>query len=103
MNSILKFLNLLDYENNLSITNLAVYIALIKIMIIPGSSLEDAGMLFTVLVNYSYKKHLISNSKDNENSDKEEMLKKLSDLESKLEKHNSSINQLQLQNGMKIK
>jgi hypothetical protein len=54
--SVLAFLNILDREGNLSITNLAVIITLTKLAIAPQASLVDTGTLLIALANYSHKR-----------------------------------------------
>ena len=100
MNKILSFLNLLDYEGNLSITNLAVYIALVKMIFIPGGSLEDAGILFTALSSYAYKKHLVSKTVNAESSKNIELETVLDELNKRIEKTESKTNALSLKSGM---
>lgn len=52
---VLKFLNLLDKDNNLSLTNVSVLVCIVK-MCIPGSSIVDVGALLLALINYSHKR-----------------------------------------------
>ena len=52
------FFQILDQSNHLSITNLALYVILIKIALSPVLSITDAGTLFIVLLNYTSKKVL---------------------------------------------
>lgn len=53
---VLKFLNLLDDSGCLSITNLAVIIAIIK-MASSHVAPVDAGALFASLLNYAHKRY----------------------------------------------
>jgi hypothetical protein len=53
---ILRFLNIVDEQDRLSITNLAVYIALAKLALTPATPM-DMGVLFTSLLNYAHKRH----------------------------------------------
>ncbi len=49
----LKFLRLVDeHDGNVSLTNLALLVVLVKIAISTNVSLVDAGALFTVLLSY---------------------------------------------------
>lgn len=52
------FLRLIDENNQLSITNIAVYIVLVKIALVQDFNITDAGALFVCLLNYSGKKYL---------------------------------------------
>lgn len=56
MNKFLKFFNLLDGSNNLSITNIALIILLTKIAINPALSLPEVSAFFLALLNYSHKR-----------------------------------------------
>lgn len=56
---ILVFFRVVDeHDNNLSITNIALLIALAKLAVTPTASLTDAGALIAGLSAYSYKKYL---------------------------------------------
>lgn len=61
-NKVLAFLNLLDSEGRLSITNLAVLITLIKLATSTSASITEAGTLLIVLGNYALKRHTIANA-----------------------------------------
>lgn len=53
---VLSFLNLLDKEGNLSITNVAVYIALVKMAFASQLNSCDVVALVGVLGNYAHKR-----------------------------------------------
>lgn len=53
---LLKFLNLLDATGSLSLTNVAVIIAIVK-MASSHSAPVDAGALFASLLNYAHKRY----------------------------------------------
>ena len=97
---IFNFLNILDSEGKLSITNLAVYIVLIKLTISPVASLTEAGSLLMVLANYAHKRIVnTANAQPDETPDMitpqiDAMKTKMSDVESK-------ISALSLQAGIK--
>ena len=61
----LKFLNLLDSSGCLSLTNLAVYIAMFK-MASSHAAPIDAGALFASLLNYAHKRY--TNSQGDEDA-----------------------------------
>jgi hypothetical protein len=52
----LTFLNLLDNSGNLSITNVAVIICLVKIAMASQFSGTEVGALVATLLNYSHKR-----------------------------------------------
>lgn len=54
--NVLKFFNLLDRGNKLSITNVAVIVCVTKMAIAPQVTIVDAGMLLISLLNYSHKR-----------------------------------------------
>lgn len=60
MKRVLKFLRLIDENQNLSLTYLAVWIVLIKVAITPDFDLSSAGVLLIALLNYGYKKFITS-------------------------------------------
>lgn len=64
---LLGFLNLLDFSNKLSITNLAVYVIITKIAI-SAFDWASATTLFVVLLNYIHKRKSINEGVDTEQS-----------------------------------
>lgn len=54
--NILRFFNLLDRSNHLSITNVAVIVCVTKMAIAPQVSIVDAGALLISLLNYGHKR-----------------------------------------------
>lgn len=64
---LLKFLNLLDQDDNISITSLGVYTLLVKIAIAPTLDWGTAAALLVTLLNYGHKRH-VSASKANKDS-----------------------------------
>lgn len=61
---LLKFLNLLDYEGNLSITNVAVIVGITKMAFMAQMGGVDAVALVGTLLNYAHKR-TTSNNADN--------------------------------------
>ncbi len=57
MKRILTFLNLLDSKGNLSITNIGVIVALVKMAMAAQLSGSDVACLLGVLGNYAHKRH----------------------------------------------
>lgn len=97
-NKILTFLNLLDFEGRLSITNLAVIITLFKLATSPSASLTEAGMLLCTLANYALKRKTnadaVAPSEDVIPTQVAEMQKKIEDM-------TSQVSGLALQAGIK--
>ncbi len=56
MKQVLTFLNLLDSEGNLSITNIAVIVSITKMALMANMSSVDAVALVGVLLNYAHKR-----------------------------------------------
>lgn len=57
----LLFLNLLDVQGNLSITNIAVIVCVTKIALAPQFSIAECGALMVSLLNYAHKRHTNAN------------------------------------------
>jgi len=64
MSRLLKFLNLLDSEGNLSITNVAVIVGIAKMAIMTQMSSVDAVALVGTLLNYAHKR-VVNSGADN--------------------------------------
>lgn len=62
MKRVLGFLNLLDADGNLSITNIATIVAITKMAMTTQMSSTDAVALIGVLLNYAHKR--VVNSSD---------------------------------------
>jgi hypothetical protein len=57
MNKVLSFLRLVDpHDGQISLTNVALIVVLVKIGFAPEVSLVDAGALFVTLLSYQGKK-----------------------------------------------
>jgi hypothetical protein len=97
----LKWLNLVDFEGRLSITNVAVYIALIKLATAPAINITEAGILLVALVNYSYKKHLISKQETQLASEDTDISKTIADVKSEIAQVKSTTSALALSVGIK--
>lgn len=63
MLKILGFLNLLDSENRLSLTNLAVYVTLVKLLVSDAAPIDIAALV-TATLNYAHKRHVIAQTPD---------------------------------------
>lgn len=95
--SFLTFLNLIDENKKLSITNIAVIIILIKLITVPAISITEVGTLFLALVNYSAKK-IINNQKQNAVNPLQEQV---SSFEEKLSDITSQVSALAIKQGLK--
>ncbi len=62
MTKVLKFLNLLDEEGRLSITNACVIICAIKIAAAPHFTITEVGALLVSLCNYAHKRSTNANA-----------------------------------------
>jgi hypothetical protein len=59
----LTFIRVIDvHDGQLSLSNVAVMVVLIKLCIAPAASLVDTGTLFVALGNYAYKKYVNSDA-----------------------------------------
>lgn len=81
----LTFLNLLDREGKLSLTNIVLLAMTVKVCIAPTVSATEAVTLFLALANYAHKraenaKALVTS--DNEATELEAIKKQLTDLTS---------------------
>lgn len=56
MNKVLSFLNLLDDSGNLSITNIAVIVCVVKMATSAQFSGAEVGALMATLLNYIHKR-----------------------------------------------
>ena len=63
LTKILQFLRVVDENKQLSITNIALIIILIKLAIAPALSITEAGTLLITLGNYGHKRHVQEKTK----------------------------------------
>lgn len=89
------FFRLIDETNKISITNIAVWVVLVKIATTQDFNLVDAGALFVTLLNYSGKKLL---KKMKEPSEKKEDVSKF---EEKLKELQDKLNSIMVTSGIK--
>lgn len=82
--SILNFLNVLDSEGKLSITNLAVIIVLVKLVIAPTASITEAGALLVALANYAHKRFTNNNSIPEPSNINDEITNQIRQLDDKI-------------------
>lgn len=57
-----QFLRILDENNQLSITNIAVIIMLFKLAVVPVTTLTEIVPLLITIMSYSHKRHLSKKS-----------------------------------------
>lgn len=94
----LSFLNVLDSEGKLSITNIAVIIVLVKLAIAPTVSITEAGTLLVALSNYAYKR--FTNQKT-DIPEADPLRPEVDAISAKIEEMAGQVSSLALQNGMK--
>lgn len=95
---VLSFFSLLDKEQNLSISNLAVIIVLIKLAVSPSASITEAGTLLIVMANYALKRKTIN---DNSKPEEDIVTPKLEETNKKLEEIQGKVSALSLQASLK--
>jgi hypothetical protein len=65
MKRFLEFLRLVDaHDGQLSLTNIALIVVIVKLALIQNAGLTDIGALLLALANYNYKKVLNSDVGD---------------------------------------
>lgn len=85
----LVWLRLIDeHDGNISLTNIALLIALVKLAVAPSASIVDIGALFISLASYQAKKVINKDEGKQEPAvsmiDVADMEKRISDLSSKV-------------------
>lgn len=88
-----NFLNLLDAQGKLSITNVAVIVCLLKLAFAPAVSITEAGTLLVALANYAHKRYTIATPEPAE-ADLE--------LQKQLNEMQSTVSNLALKAGLKL-
>lgn len=67
---ILAFFRITDaHDNTISITSLAMYVSLYRMITVPSASYADIGALLVTLSSYSYKKFINKPVTKGENAD----------------------------------
>lgn len=102
----LTFIKVIDaHDGQISLTNLALIVVLVKIAIAPTVSIVDAGTLFVSLLAYSGKK-VINNQQMNAQAapiDTTAIEKSVSQVTDQMEAMKSKINALTMATGLKPK
>lgn len=88
-----NFLNLLDAQGKLSITNVAVIVCLLKLAFAPAASITEAGTLLVALANYAHKRH--TNATPEPEQPDQELQKQLDEMQ-------STVSNLALKAGLKL-
>ena len=88
-----NFLNLLDAQGKLSITNVAVIVCLLKLAFAPAASITEAGTLLVALANYAHKRYT-NVAPEPVEADQE--------LQKKLDEMQSTVSNLALKAGLKL-
>lgn len=91
---IADFLNLLDAQGKLSITNVAVIVCLLKLAFAPAASITEAGTLLVALANYAHKRYT--------NATPEAPDKGAEELQKQLDEMQSTVSNLALKAGLKL-
>lgn len=98
MKVILNFFNLLDSEQRLSITNVAVLVVLVKLAISPSASITEAGMLLITIGNYAHKR--VTNQ-NNQTPEEDTLTPQVTDMQKKLEDMATKVSGLAMSAGIK--
>lgn len=91
---LLRFLSLLSIDQTLSLTNVGVYVVLVKIAMSHQPGFGDMGALLMVLLNYAHKRYITSEVKPIVVTPNLP-----SDLERTVEELKSKVNALQVRSG----
>jgi hypothetical protein len=97
---IISFLNLLDAEGKLSITNLAMFTILIKVAVSPFEW-ASAVTLFCVCANYAHKRSTNSRVTTSEDNINQQVSAATQDVKSQLEGLTSQVSSLVMKVGLK--
>ena len=89
-----NFLNLLDAQGKLSITNVAVIVCLLKLALAPAASITEAGTLLVALANYAHKRIINNATPEPEQPDQE--------LQKQMDEMQSTVSNLALKAGLKL-
>lgn len=55
-----RFLGLVGFDGNLSLTNIVVYVVIVKIALSPAASPADWGALLVAMLNYAHKRSVVA-------------------------------------------
>jgi hypothetical protein len=94
---IATFLRIIDaHDGQLSLTNVALIVVLLKLVFVPSASLTDVGSLFCALSSYAYKKYVNQNAED-----AGPIETKVDEMTSKLEAMQSKVSSLSMSVGLR--
>ena len=60
-NKILKYLRINDEKGRISLTNIALMLILVKIAVVPVTTMKDIAALMTVVLSYQIKRKIDKN------------------------------------------
>lgn len=96
---VLTFFRVIDaHDGMVSLTNLAVLIVLIKLAIVPSTTVMDIGTLLVALTNYTGKKLI---NKQEPEVIENPLLPQFEQMQKTIEQLESSVTALNLQSGIK--
>ncbi len=75
MRRLLTFLNLLDSENNLSITNLAIYLLVGKMMFSPALDWPSVTAMIVTFANYMHKRQVTDAAASSDSTEEMKQIK----------------------------
>ena len=58
INKILQYLRINDEKGRVSLTNIALILILVKIAVVPATSMKDIAALMTVVLSYQVKRKI---------------------------------------------
>ena len=90
---VLNFLRLTDEQGRISLSNLAIYLMLGKVLVTPQLALPDVGAFLAALASYQMKRFM-NNERPDEAADMQALKEQLGKLQ-------SSVVAVQMANGMK--
>ena len=88
---IMAFLRLVDEKQQLSLTNLSIYLILGKLLTMPQLALPEVGAFLTVLMSYNFKRYITQPDAPEDVAILKEQLAKLQ----------TSVSAVQMANGLK--
>lgn len=99
--NLLIFLNFLDENNNLSITNLLLIAIAIKVLYMPAFDITEMVALAGALINYGHKRYINNSHLSKKNSNQEKEDNEINELKSSISLINENVSKLSLAIGLK--
>lgn len=92
--NLLQFLSLLDTESKqLSITNLTIYVVIVKIASTHNVSLPDCTALLFALLNVAHRRYVSDNAAQQDTSDNNDVVVQLQEIKTKLIDYDKTFNE----------